>query len=268
MPRSAPLPPDGAGSAAESPDTAAGAAAAAGNHAAADGADASTSAEEDAGPPTPAFIASPTRRDIWLFVYFFADLVLSMIMIPLRVWLMNNPLPYALLVGGYTSAIIGGAQSTVGGTAAWVIVLCALVGALRAVPLWWMIGRWWGREYLAMVVGQSKRMRTWLTRLDRLSPPLLVGAIFISYIPFMPIRLLANLLAAIRGVSFPVVLAVNAAGVLVRNGIFAYIGIRYGEQVIDVVEQINRYALWVTIGLVVFAVISARRSKGHAPSGR
>ncbi|MBV7282117.1 DedA family protein [Corynebacterium sp. TAE3-ERU30] len=219
--------------------------------------------DESSTPPTPAFIASPTTRDKWLFVYLFADMMLSLAMIPLRVWLLNNPLPYALLVGGYTSAIIGGAQSTVGGTAAWVIVVCALVGGLRSIPLWWMIGRWWGREYLAMVVEQSPRMRTWLDRLGRLSPPLLLGAIFISYIPFMPIRLIANLLATIRGVSFRMILAVNAAGVLVRNSIFAYIGIRYGEQVIGVVDQINRYALWITLALVVFAVISARRSKSR-----
>lgn len=213
-----------------------------------------------ADPPTPRFFTHPDRTDKLILLYLTAVTILMFVLMPLRVWLLNNPVPYALLVGGYTSAIVGGAQAAAGGVAAWVVVICALVGALKGVPLWWLIGRKWGVEYLNLMVGNSKRMRRWANRLDNLRPRTLLAVVFISYIPFMPTLVIANLLAGIRGVRFPIFLAVNAAGVLVRNSVFAYLGTQYGEAVIAVVDQVNRYALWITLALVVVTLWSSMKS--------
>ncbi|AZA14391.1 DedA family protein [Corynebacterium choanae] len=214
-------------------------------------------------PPLPEFFTSPDKIDIWLFIYLGVNTLFNLAIIPLRVWLMNRPVIYALMVGGYTSAILGGAQSSLGGTAAWIVVVCALVGALKGVPLWWLIGHKWGMEYIEMLAGQSKSMRKWLPRLQNLSPRLLLGVTLLSYIPFMPTLLVANLLSGVRGIRFSVVMAVNALGVLIRNSIFAYLGIRYGEAVIGVVDEINKYATWITLVLIAVAIYSATKSAKH-----
>ncbi len=218
-------------------------------------------AEDPNLPPTPEFISSPDTVDKWIWVYFTAITIFTLAMLPLRVWLLNNPEIYALAIGGYTSAIVGGAQAAAGGTAAWIIVALALIGAMKSIPLWWLMGTKWGVGYLSLMMESSKRTRKWVGRLENLSPRLLLGIVFVSYIPFMPTLFVANLLAAIRGCRLRTVLAVNAIGVICRNSTFAYLGYRFGEPVIAVVDQINRYALWITIALVVIAVWSATRKK-------
>lgn len=220
--------------------------------------------QEDTGAPQPPeeipeFISSPDRVDKWIWVYLLASTLFSFAMMPLRVWLLSHPMAYALLVGGYTSSIIGGAESTQGGAPAALIVAFTLVGALKSVPLWWLLGRKWGQEYLRMAVANSKRMQRWSVRLEKARPSVLGLVIVASYIPFVPTIVIANLLGGIRRMSLWAVLGLNATGVLITNSIFAYLGIRYGEQVITVVEQVNKYALWVTIALIVLMVWSARK---------
>ena len=200
----------------------------------------------------PTFISQPDRLDKWIWVYLLAATVFGFAMIPLRVWLLNNPVPYAFMVGGYTSSIVGGAESTTGGASAVAIVLMTLIGALKTVPLWWLVGNKWGLEYLRMSVAHSPRLKRWTARLEHARPGVLGAAIVLSYIPFVPTIVIANLLAGIRRMGFWMVLGLNAFGVLATNAFFAYLGVTYGEQVISIVEQVNRYAMWVTIALLVF----------------
>ncbi len=212
-----------------------------------------------ADPDIPDFIGKPDRIDKLMWAYMVIATVFSFAMMPLRVWLLNHPIAYALMVGGYTSSIVGGAQSTEGGTPAALIVAFTLVGALKAVPLWWLIGRKWGQEYLRMSVANSRRLQRWAVRLQDAKPATLAAAIVLSYIPFVPTIVIANLLAGIRRMGFWFVMGLNAAGVLATNAFFAYLGVRYGEQVISVVEQVNTYALWITVVLLVVMVWSATK---------
>lgn len=212
----------------------------------------------------PAFISQPDRLDKWIWAYLVAATIFGFAMIPLRVWLLNNPVPYALMVGGYTSSIVGGAESTTGGISAVAIVLMTLVGALKTVPLWWLVGNKWGLEYLRMSVAHSPRLKRWTARLEHARPGVLGAAIVLSYIPFVPTIVIANLLAGIRRMGFWTVLGLNAFGVLVTNTVFAYLGVTYGEQVISIVEQVNRYAMWVTIALLVFMFWSISKQNKKA----
>src|SRR5699024_1057404 len=63
----------------------------------------------------PPIISQPDRLDNCLRTSLVAATLSSFAMNPLRVWLLNNPVPDALMVGGYTSSIVGRAGSTPGG---------------------------------------------------------------------------------------------------------------------------------------------------------
>ncbi|MCF4007327.1 VTT domain-containing protein [Corynebacterium uropygiale] len=216
----------------------------------------------------PSYLRNPGKRDYLILAYILVGLVLSMAFIPLRAWFLNHAEIYALLVGGYTSAVVGGAQSTAGGTPAWAIVAMTLVGSLYLMPQWWLIGRYWGREYLEQMSSQSPSMGRWTRRLENLSTPALMGATVLSYIPFLPTLIICNLLSGIRKIPLWAVLLINAVGTLLRNSIFAYLGVRYGQEVLQVVSVVNRYALWVTLALVVIMIISIRQKARQAPSAR
>lgn len=217
------------------------------------------SPSQDRPDNVPSYLRNPGRRDYLILAYMLVGIVLGFLFIPLRTWFLNHVVLYALLVGGYTSAVVGGAQSTVGGPAAWVIVLLSLVGALYLMPQWWLIGRYWGREYLEQMSAGSPRMAKWTRRLDNLSGPALAAATIVSYTPFLPTLAICNLLSGIRKMPLWFVVLINAIGALIRNSIFAYLGVVYGQQVLEVVNLINRYALWVTGALVVIMIISIKR---------
>lgn len=64
---------------------------------------------------------------------------------------------------------------------------------------------------------------------------------------------------AIAKVRLWFVMLLNVLGVLAVNSVMFYLGGRYGEQVLNVIEVINKYALWITVALVVFVVWKAMR---------
>lgn len=210
---------------------------------------------------TPAFIEHPDRTDRWIWLGLSVITVVTLVFYPLRVWLLNNPVPYALLVGGYTSAIVGGAESTQGGTAAWFIVACTLIGALWKLPIWWAVGSKWGRDYLALLIGNSARMARRVTWLDGIRFRWLLAMIIVSYVPFFPTLVIANILAAIKGIRLRILLVINAFGVLLRSSVFVYLGMRYGQEVTEVVQYVNRYATWITVALLIFVIWSSVRGQ-------
>ena len=55
------------------------------------------------------------------------------------------------------------------------------------------------------------------------------------------------------------VLALNVLSVLAINGLFMWLGWTFGDQVLDIVEVVNRYLLWITLGLLALMVFQARK---------
>ena len=69
-----------------------------------------------------------------------------------------------------------------------------------------------------------------------------------------------NAIAGLLRVGFWPLLALNALSVLAANGLFMWLGFTFGDQVLDVVEVINRYLLWITLGLLAVMIFQARKT--------
>lgn len=54
-------------------------------------------------------------------------------------------------------------------------------------------------------------------------------------------------------------MAWNAICVLSVNGLFIWLGYTFGEQVLDIVNVVNRYMLWITLGLLALMFFRARK---------
>lgn len=214
-------------------------------------------------PELPAFLANPQRMDIILFVALLLMAVYSLCMIPLRAWLLTQPLAYTLLVGGYTSAVVAGANASVDTGTWWIYLLCTVIGAVKFMPVYWLMGRRWGREFIDMSLQYMPRAHKLFTRaLDRESTSLYAWVIALIPLGFAPgpvPNTVVNAVAGMIRIRFPVMLAINVLSVLLVNGIFMWLGFTFGEQVLDIVNVINRYLLWITIGLIVVMVFRARR---------
>lgn len=214
-------------------------------------------------PELPSFMKDPAPLDTVLFVALLAMGLFSLAMIPLRAWLLSHPLAYSLLVGGYTSATVAGANASVGNGAWWPYLLASLFGALKFVPLYWLMGRRWGMEFIDMSLQYMPRAHRFFRRAVKnevgTTRAITLGLLPLGFAPGPVPGTVLNAVAGMLKVGLGLLMAVNVASVLAVNGLFMWLGHTFGEEVLDVVAIVNRYLLWVTLGLLAVVIIRARK---------
>lgn len=216
----------------------------------------------------PRFIAQPERADIWLMVALFGMALYSFAMIPLRAWLLSQPLLYSLLVGGYTSAVVSGANASIDNGHWLVYLLCGLVGALKFVPIYWAMGKRWGKEFIEMSLQYMPRFKNIFEKaIGSESGTAKSWTLGLMPLAFAPGPVPYTILAAVAGmlkVTVWTVLGISAVSVLVVNGTMMWLGFTYGEIVLEIVSVINRYLLWITLGLLALMFARAWRQSKKA----
>lgn len=221
-----------------------------------------TQTSQDAG--LPRFLEHPDRIDIFLIVMVFVIAVFSLALIPLRAWLMGHPLGYTLLVGGYTSSVIGGAHASAGQGQWWVYWLCTVVGALKFMPFYFWMGRRWGMDFVDLSVQYTPRVKKLVTRAVASSKSRgVTGALIpLGYCPGPVPTTIVNAVFGLLKAPWAAMIALNISSILCVNGVFLALGWAFGDAVLAVVDVVNRYLLWITLALVAVAIFqAARRSK-------
>ncbi|MDO5511476.1 DedA family protein [Corynebacterium sp.] len=214
-------------------------------------------------PELPGFLAHPDRTDKILFTALILMGLWALALIPLRAWLLSHPLIYTLAVGGYTSAVVSGANASVGNGVWWVYLLCTVIGAVKFMPVYWAMGRKWGMEFIDMSLQYMPRAHRFFQRaVAAESRKMYAGTLAfipLGYLPGPVPNTIVNAVAGLLKIRFVIMLAVNVLSVLAVNGLFLWLGFTYGEQVLEVVEVINRYLLWITLGLLALMFFRAWR---------
>lgn len=217
-------------------------------------------------PELPTFLTNPGKMDIALFAALMLMAVYSICMIPLRAWLLSHPLAYTLLVGGYTSAVVGGANASVGNGVFWVYLLCTVVGAVKFMPVYWLMGRRWGMEFIEMSLQYMPRAhRVFSNAVEKNSPTMyawVIGLVPLGYLPGPVPGTIVNAVAGLLKIRLWVMVVWNVVSILMINGMMMWLGYSFGEQVLEVVNVINRYLLWITLALIAVAVFRARKQAG------
>ncbi|QGU04918.1 hypothetical protein CETAM_08320 [Corynebacterium comes] len=214
-------------------------------------------------PELPKFLAEPDRTDKILFVALLAMGLWSLVLIPLRAWLMLHPLAYSLMVGGYTSAVVSGANASVGNGHWIVYLLCSVIGAVKFMPVYWAMGRKWGMEFIDMSLKYMPRAHRIFTRSVESESPGILGwtlaLVPAGYLPGPVPNTVVNAVAGLLKIRFLVMLGVNVLSILAVNGLMMWLGHQFGDEVLGVVEVVNRYILWITLGLIALMVFRAWR---------
>ena len=208
----------------------------------------------------PEFMYKPNKEDKKLWLLFLLMTLFGFATIPFRIWFINNPEWYALIIGGYTSSTILGAQQSQGDNS-WYFIFLTIIGALKFLPIVYLMGKQWGYEFIIFATNALPKIQEKIQMKIEESPQSLrkLGYYLapLPYIPFIRIGTTITIpLLAISKVSMLKVFVINAISVLSINTVFFILGYFYGNQVLDIIEIINKYANWVFIGLIIFMVIS------------
>jgi membrane-associated protein len=174
--------------------------------------------------------------------------------------LKDHPVLLESLYGSVIAIITGGAYAHTGRVSLPLVVVAPLaVVAIYDVFAWWA-GRLWGSRIIDLYTAQrsqrsqrrAQRAEEWIRRRG-------VVALAVAYVLPVP-NFLIYLMCGSSGMSLWVFLIGDALGTLLWSGLLTGLGWEAGHSAIPVVNAINHYALFVTLGLVaVGVVVSSRR---------
>ncbi len=191
---------------------------------------------------------------------------------PLRPFLIaDHPVALELLDGGTAAVGAAAAFARVGDTPVWLVVLAGAVGMAKFDWLTWWAGRRWGRGMLGFFMTGSRAAR--YTERAQTMPAWLLGlAVVASSLPGLPTAAIC-LLAGWARMRLLTFLLLDLLGVVLVTAVVTAIGYSLGQSAVDVVLLVDKYAGWVSLGLILFAAIAplvrrqwSRRRERRRPS--
>jgi membrane protein DedA with SNARE-associated domain len=204
----------------------------------------------------------PERADLIIIAGITASAVYALALLPLVPSLVGtHPALLELLRGSTVSIVTMGALARTG-HAALPVAVCAGVPALIAFDwAYWWAGRRWGDRALQMLgASHPRKGPRRIERVKRLMGRFGPAAVVLAYVLPVPTALV-DAAAGWSRMRLAVFLLCDILGALLWTGLLVALGYSVGQPAVDVVHAISRYALYVTIGLVVFIV--ARQAAAH-----
>lgn len=207
------------------------------------------------GKPAPRFIAEPTRADKFLLGALMVMSLYSLGLIPFRAYmLVNETFTWTLLTGSSISVLIQGAQNPGRPLFLAVVVVLAALSMIKFLPIFFLMGKSWGREYLNMSFGGHPPL--WFRKMEGFIHRRMGIALFLSFLPFSPIP--ATVLVAIAGIQrFKgwIIGAYCFLLALMLKGFYLYLGLRFGEEVQSTVQMIDKYVMRITLALLAYTFV-------------
>lgn len=201
----------------------------------------------------PSFITNGTRTDKVIFSLFLLVAVYSLALIPFRAKLLvSYPLLNLFLTGGNFSLVSLTAQNSDNLPLIAGFLLLAAVSAIKFLPLYFIIGRRWGKTVFEELLFKS-HTPLWFRKLENFIYRFPAIALGIAFIPFSPVSGTAVTIAAgIAQVSWRKFLTLVFIFSCLLKTCYVAIGLVYGPQVLEILPIIDRYMLWLTVALILY----------------
>jgi membrane protein DedA with SNARE-associated domain len=195
----------------------------------------------------------PQAADVALLVAIGAVITFGFAMRAIRPLLIaSHPVLLEFLNGGLAEIGVAAAFARIGEVPLWLVIVAGTVGIMKFDWLTWWAGRRWGPGMIALFTTRERAER--LTQRAQHFPPWLIGlAVIAAPLPGVP-GVVMTMLAGWTGMRLRTFLALNAIGALLTTALVAGVGVALGQRAVDVVLLIDRFAIWVAVGLVVATV--------------
>jgi membrane protein DedA with SNARE-associated domain len=176
----------------------------------------------------------------------------------------EHPVILELLKGSMTAMITMGAKARIGEASLLVAVLAAIPGLMWFDWLYWWAGKRWGKRAIDVFLGNHPKAVKRTAQLERLLERFGWLAVVIVYFQPVP-NALVFAGAGWTGMRLRTFLVLDLISKLLWIAFCVGLGYALGQGAVDVAKAVSRYALFLTIGLVV--LIFARqwwKSSGRA----
>ncbi len=165
----------------------------------------------------------------------------------------SHPVLLAAIRGGMTSIVNLGALARIGEAHILVAIFVGLPASVMFDWAYWWAGARWGERALHMILGESPRTDARLAKVKRWT--LKYGAFLLLLCYFQPIpNQLIYAAAGWAGMRLATFLVLDVLGALLWVALCAGLGYWIGQPAVDVVDQIGKYSLWLTVAIVVIVV--------------
>jgi membrane protein DedA with SNARE-associated domain len=178
-----------------------------------------------------------------------------LVLIPLTPALVGtHPVLLELLKGSMSGMITMGAKARIGEASLLVAVLAAIPGLMLFDWLYWWAGRRWGKRAIDMFVGDHPKAAARTAKLERVIHRFGWLAIVIAYFQPVP-NVLIYAAAGWTRMRLRTFLLLDLIGSLLWIALCVGLGYAIGQRAVDVAKGVSRYALYVTIVLIVVVFV-------------
>lgn len=213
----------------------------------------------------------PGRADIGCFIAISVIGIYGLVLLPFRALLITQPYLYAAVAGSRTAVVTIGAMAAPPTSNHWwpLGLLMAILSIVKFDWIYFWAGRLWGQGLIEMVAGRSKRARRNAERAERLARKYATLAMLVT---FLPVPLPASVIYAAlgtAGMTWRKFLFLDVLfAVLLQSG-YIYLGYRIGAPAVEVVKVYADYALYVSLAILLFMLVSwwwRKRRRGADPA--
>ena len=204
-----------------------------------------------------------TWLDKTLMFAIFGIPLLYLGLLPLRPFMLANfPITLEFITGARSSIIGAAAYASEGRHSLWLAIFAGFVGMVKFDAVFWLVGWRWG-EGITKLFGQNEVQRKRINKFRRMPRWLLFLLTFASHVPGVPGGTLIYIVTGWSKMRLWVFLLASFLGGLSVTIGMALLGYTLGERAVEVIQVIDKYALWISLGLiaVIFVVTLVKNSR-------
>jgi membrane protein DedA with SNARE-associated domain len=173
---------------------------------------------------------------------------------PLKPFLIaDHPVLLGFLSGDLVAIGAGAAFARIGEAPLWLVVVAGAVGMVKFDWLAWWAGRQWGPGIIRMFT-TSERAQRYAALAGERSPWIVRLAVVIAVLPGIPTPVVYAA-AGWAGMRLTTFLLLDLVGAVLMTAVVAGLGYRLGQQAVDVVLVIDRYASVVSLTMIAVALL-------------
>jgi membrane protein DedA with SNARE-associated domain len=201
-----------------------------------------------------------TRADLALMGAILGVVAFGVVLGPAKPFLLaSHPVLLAFLTGDLTVIGAAAAFARIGEAPLWLVVLAGAAGMTKLDWLTWWTGRQWGLGIIRMFTTSERALR-FADRATELNPWVIRAAVVVAVFPGVPTAVVYAM-AGWTGMRLTTFLLLDLLGTAVMTALVAGLGYRLGQQAVDVVLLVDRYASLVSLSMIGAAILlpAARR---------